>query len=153
MWLEVFISMETNIRKCTMCKLDLLECDTNFASRHDKGKKQFQSSCRECQKKYRRQHYLDNKQKYIDKSNEYRKTFMGWFIDYKKTLCCEICGENRYWVLDFHHKNPKEKDLEVALVVRQCSKQKLFDEIKKCMVVCSNCHRDIHHKERDAGIA
>ena len=72
---------------------------------------------------------------------------------YKKTLCCEICGENRYWVLDFHHKNPKEKDLEVALVVRQCSKQKLLDEIKKCMVVCSNCHRDIHHKEREAGIA
>jgi hypothetical protein len=61
--------METNLRKCTMCKLDLPEDDTNFASRHDRGKKQFQSSCRECQKKYRRQHYLDNKQKYIDEIN------------------------------------------------------------------------------------
>ena len=150
--LEVFIDMETKMRTCTMCKLDLPEDDTNFASRHDRGKKQFQSNCRECQKNYRRQHYLNNKQKYIDKSQEYKKTFTEWFIEYKKTLSCECCGENRYWVLDFHHKDPKEKDLEVSLVVRQCSKQKLLEEIEKCMVVCSNCHRDIHYKERQAGV-
>ncbi len=150
--LEVFIDMEIKTRKCTMCKLDLPEDDTNFASRHDRGKKQFQSSCRECQKNYRRQHYLDNKQKYIDKSKVYRQVFLDWFIEYKKSLSCEICGESRYWVLDFHHKDPKEKDLEVSLVVRQCSKEKLLDEINKCMVVCSNCHRDIHHKERQAWV-
>ncbi len=145
--------METKTKKCTMCKLDLPEDDTNFASRHDRGKKQFQINCRECQKKYRRQHYLDNKQKYVDKAKVYRQNFIEWFIDYKKTLRCESCGESRYWVLDFHHKNPKEKDIEVSLVVRQCNKQKLLDEIEKCMVVCSNCHRDIHYQEKQAGIA
>ena len=145
--------METKTKKCTMCKLDLPEDDTNFASRRDRGKKQFQINCRECQKKYRRQHYLDNKQKYVDKAKLYRQNFIEWFIDYKKTLRCESCGESRYWVLDFHHKNPKEKDIEVSLVVRQCNKQKLLDEIEKCMVVCSNCHRDIHYQEKQAGIA
>ena len=58
-----------------MCKLDIPENDVNFASRQDRGKKEFQSNCRNCQKEYRRQHYLNNKQKYID-NPELKKEFI-----------------------------------------------------------------------------
>ena len=135
-----------------MCKLDLPEDDIHFASRHDRGKKQYQSNCRDCQKNYRKQHYLSNREKYIKKAKKYRETFTEWIVEYKKNLKCEICNENRYWVLDFHHKDPKEKDIEISVLVKNCNKKRILDEISKCMVVCSNCHRDLHHQERQAGV-
>ena len=135
-----------------MCKLDLPEDDIHFASRHDRGKKQYQSNCRDCQKNYRKQHYLSNREKYIKKAKKYRETFTEWIVEYKKNLKCEICNENRYWVLDFHHKDPKEKDIEISVLVKTCNKKRILDEISKCMVVCSNCHRDLHHQERQAGV-
>jgi hypothetical protein len=144
--------MENKLKKCQMCNLELPEDDVHFAARYDRGKKQFQPNCRTCQKEYRKQHYLNNREKYLNKAKNYRKTFQNWFFDYKKNLSCELCGENRYWVLDFHHKNPKEKDLDVSKLVSNCNKQALVDEINKCMVVCSNCHRDLHHQERQAGV-
>ena len=45
-------------------------------------------------------------------------------------------------------KNPDEKEIEVSMLVRKCSKQKLFDEINKCIVLCANCHRDLHYNNR-----
>ena len=144
--------MEIKLKKCQICKLDLPEDDIHFASRHDRGKKQFQSNCRECQKKYRKEHYLNNKEKYIKKAKTYRETFTEWIVNYKKNLKCEICNEDRYWVLDFHHKDPKEKDTEISVLIKNCNKKKLLDEISKCMIVCSNCHRDLHHQERQAGV-
>ena len=144
--------MEIKLKKCQMCKLDLPEDDIHFASRHDRGKKQYQSNCRDCQKNYRKQHYLSNREKYIKKAKKYRETFTEWIVEYKKNLKCEICNENRYGVLDFHHKDPKEKDIEISVLVKTCNKKRILDEISKCMVVCSNCHRDLHHQERQAGV-
>lgn len=135
-----------------MCKLDLPETTEYFATRQDRGKLQYQSICKKCQKEYRREHYLNNKEKYIDKSRKYREKFINWFVEYKKTLKCEICGENKFWRLDFHHKDPNEKDMDISVLVRHCNKQKLIDEIGKCIVVCSNCHRDIHYYEKNADI-
>ena len=144
--------MEVKLKKCQICKLDLPEDDNHFASRHDRGKKQYQSNCRECQKKYRKEHYLNNKEKYIKKAKTYRETFTEWIVDYKKNLKCEICDEDRYWVLDFHHKDPKEKDTEISVLIKSCNKKRILDEISKCMIVCSNCHRDLHHQERKASV-
>ena len=141
--------MEEQLRKCGMCKLDIPENDENFASRQDRGKKEFQSNCRNCQKEYRRQHYLNNKQKYIDKAKVYRDNVIDWFTDIKKELKCGVCGEDRYWVLDFHHRDPNEKDLEVSTLVRNCHKEKILLEISKCDVLCSNCHRDLHFREKE----
>ena len=68
----------------------------------------------------------------------------------KSTLKCEICGENRPWCLDFHHINPEEKEGEIAKLIE--SPRRLQEELKKCIVLCANCHRDLHYKERNAGV-
>lgn len=61
--------------------------------------------------------------------------------------CCSKCGGIFDPVCyDFHHVNPEEKKFTIGENM-QISKQKLFDEIKKCILVCSNCHRLIHKKE------
>jgi len=66
-------------------------------------------------------------------------------VEYKGG-CCERCGYNKCnWALDFHHLDPKEKDFSFS----QCSTiswDKLKNEIDKCVMVCSNCHREIHYE-------
>lgn len=42
--------------------------------------------------------------------------------------------------------------MDISTLVGYCNKQKVIDEIDKCIVVCSNCHRDIHYNEKNAGI-
>jgi hypothetical protein len=143
--------MET--KKCTICKNDLPATSEYFAGRVDKKKPTFQSSCRECHKQYRKDHYEANKQKYIDKASVYNQSIVDWFIEIKKTLSCLKCGESRWWVLDFHHRDPSEKEGDVSLLVRRGSKEKILNELDKCDVLCSNCHRDLHYKERQAGDA
>ena len=57
---------------------------------------------------------------------------------------CEHCGESKLNLLEFHHINPKDKDfnlvkmMDVQIVLA-------IKEAKKCMLLCSNCHREEHH--------
>lgn len=59
---------------------------------------------------------------------------------------CEICGYNKCIdSLEFHHINPEEK--EFGLSNGNCkSIDKLKKEADKCILVCSNCHHEIHYK-------
>ena len=135
-------------KKCTICKLDLPQSVEFFATRTDRKILTYQSNCRKCQKEYRKNHYILNKDKYIKKANKYKKDAIELFIDYKKSLSCSQCGENRYWVLDFHHLDPKIKEKNISSMIYQCSKKLLEEELNKCVVLCSNCHRDLHHREK-----
>ena len=63
-------------------------------------------------------------------------------IEYKGGKCF-ICGYNSFaGALDFHHLDPKTKDFNISRV-----KNKKFDSIKneldKCVLLCSNCHREV----------
>lgn len=141
------------LKVCCICLKHLEETKENFASRFDRKIPTFQSSCRECQRVYRKKHYLANKRKYIDKAKTHRNLVAKWFIEEKSKLKCKNCSESRYWVLDFHHKDKTTKEKSVGSITRSGSKQKLLKEMKKCEILCSNCHRDFHHKERIAGVA
>lgn len=68
-------------------------------------------------------------------------------IEYKGG-CCEICGYNKSnWALGFHHINPTEKDFNIGYKGYTRSWEKVKKEIDKCMLVCSNCHAEIHEKQ------
>lgn len=62
---------------------------------------------------------------------------------------CEICGYNKcIEALEFHHLNREEKDFTISSYLR-LSIDKLKKEDDKCILVCANCHREIHHKENE----
>ena len=75
----------------------------------------------------------------------------AWVRDYK--VACVVCGESDPDVLDFHHRDPAEKDVTIASVVAFVSKARLDAEIAKCDVLCSNCHRKAHAHERGLSAA
>ncbi len=58
---------------------------------------------------------------------------------------CMKCGYNKYpEVLEFHHRNPSEKDFNISRKGHCRSWQRVSEEIKKCDLLCANCHREIH---------
>lgn len=58
---------------------------------------------------------------------------------------CE-CGEQRPWLLEFHHREETEKEGQISSL-KHYSWDKLCKELDKCQLVCRNCHGDIHFKQ------
>jgi len=69
-------------------------------------------------------------------------------VEYKGGRC-QICGYAKYFgALEFHHKDPKVKDFVVGSWTHSSNQwEKIKREIDKCILVCSNCHREIHYKQ------
>ncbi len=68
----------------------------------------------------------------------------------KQNKQCVFCGESSVSCLDFHHRNPSEKIINVGYMTSYCdySMEEIIKEIEKCDTVCSNCHRELHYNER-----
>ena len=73
------------------------------------------------------------------------KRKLEWLREIKSSLSCKSCGESRAWCLDFHHRNPAEKEYKFSQL-RYWSRARILEEIDKCDVLCANCHRDYHYQ-------
>ena len=62
---------------------------------------------------------------------------------------CTMCGYNKnYAALDFHHVHPEEKSFPLdARHLSNCSVKSLIEEANKCILLCANCHRELHNPE------
>ena len=49
--------------------------------------------------------------------------------------------------MEFHHVNPKEKEFEVSGHGLMQNLEVIISELRKCIMVCSNCHRGIHSND------
>lgn len=99
---------------------------------------------REAQREYMRR----NRDKYYPKVKDHKRKIRDWFDELKRTLSCKNCGESHPGCLDFHHKDESTKYASIS-VLASCgySKDKILQEIAKCEVLCSNCHRKLHYDE------
>ena len=78
---------------------------------------------------------------------EHRKRVKEELIAYKGGKC-EICGYNKcIAALDFHHINPKEKDFAISDSNIYKNIKAFKQEVDKCMLVCANCHRELHYQQ------
>lgn len=68
-------------------------------------------------------------------------------VEYKGNKC-EICGYNKCIdALEFHHKNSSLKDFSISNKGYTRSLKKVKEELDKCILVCANCHRELHAKK------
>ena len=73
----------------------------------------------------------------------FRRRMKEKAVEYKGGKCT-ICGYNRsIRAFDFHHLNPDEKDFTIGSNTN-ISWSKVKSEIEKCVLLCSNCHREVH---------
>lgn len=124
-----------DMKKCTKCGRELpIE---QFYWRDKKAGKR-RSECKDCHNGY-------VKNKYQERQNQIE--------EFKSQLKCAKCGDSRGYVLDLHHLNPSEKDKAVSrLISNNASDQTIKNEIKKCVCLCSNCHREFHYFEKQQGM-
>ena len=59
---------------------------------------------------------------------------------------CQDCGENKPWLLSFHHKNPVEKEFNLSSI-KNYRWSLIEKEILKCDLLCHNCHQRKHFLE------
>lgn len=59
---------------------------------------------------------------------------------------CSLCGYNKCNdALEFHHIDPTIKEMSLGGIrANPISWEKIVEEMKKCILVCSNCHKEIH---------
>ena len=51
--------------------------------------------------------------------------------------------------LDFHHINPEEKEFRLSGSKMRRKFETLVKEAEKCMLLCANCHRELHYNESE----
>jgi len=96
---------------------------------------------------YRRKWYSQNKESEKAHVRRRKLEIKKWFKDYKRNLKCSRCSENHLATLEFHHKSQSQKEKSIGIMVNDgVSINKILAEIKKCQVLCANCHRKVHHK-------
>ncbi len=97
----------------------------------------------QAERPYGREHYLANRERYIEQARVQKTRLMlertRYLIEYFKRHPCVDCGEGDPVVLEFDHLRDKEFSIGQGLTTR--SWQDILNEIEKCEVVCSNCHR------------
>lgn len=58
---------------------------------------------------------------------------------------CLVCGYSKYiGALEFHHIDPGKKEFGLGMSGLTRSWEKTRKELDKCVIICSNCHREIH---------
>lgn len=94
---------------------------------------------------YKAKFYLANKAKVKAESVAFRNEMRRQVNEVKEISGCSLCAESDSCCLDFHHLSPDGKDFSIATALaRGMSKARVFEEIHKCCVLCSNCHRKVH---------
>lgn len=62
---------------------------------------------------------------------------------------CQKCGYLKCTAaLEFHHLDPTKKDFAISRIKSHSRLLKIQDELSKCILLCSNCHREEHNKGR-----
>lgn len=86
-----------------------------------------------------------SEQEWVDLSSQARSMYRkkAKISEIKKNQGCENCGYDKHSsALVFHHENPEEKEAGIStMVVKHRSMEDILNEIEKCFVLCSNCHR------------
>jgi len=115
-------------KQCTVCNQILNESD--FYQKYPKDKKTH-SYCKGCFNDYCKRRWTDRKQQALE----------------LKGGKCQVCGYSKCAAaLEFHHLDPTQKEF-AWVKMRLRSWDAILEELKKCILVCANCHREIHYKD------
>lgn len=122
------LRVDTEYNKtCSSCKAEL--SINNFYSNgyQATGAKKYKSTCKKCSTMLRK--------------DRAEKLILKVFNKYE----CQICTYNNCkQALEFHHTNPTTKEFSIYDMA-SLTEDRVIKELKKCMLVCANCHREIHY--------
>lgn len=129
------------MKTCPKCGLDKPLRSFGFSP----TRKIYQGYCKVCAKSYAKHDYIKKKDYYIKKGNDggtQRKNQIRKYIwEYLKTHFCVECGQQNPFTLDFDHRYGEKEFNISAAISSHMSLSRVIVEVKKCEVMCANCHR------------
>lgn len=132
----------TGYRKTTQRKCKRNECENITPI----SRKYCSDECRKLEKNNREKKRWQDRKKLSPSEQvvDYRKRQKILAVEYKGGKCI-ICSYNKYvGALHFHHLEPSEKDFSIASAGKTIPFEKMKNELDKCVLVCGNCHSEIH---------
>jgi hypothetical protein len=91
-----------------------------------------------------RRTYADRREYLIRAVAKRRRRLKEMLVEYKGGKC-SLCGYKKYTgAFDLHHLDSSKKDFGLAMQGLTRSWEKIKKEADKCILVCANCHREIH---------
>jgi hypothetical protein len=115
-------------KRCEVCGKELLGRQMKFCS----------AKCKLATTNNKHQNYVSQKRRGYDRKAE---------LVAMKGGKCSICGYSKNSsALCFHHIDPKIKSFPID--IRRCSNSSwdnLIKEANKCMLLCLNCHAELHN--------
>lgn len=81
---------------------------------------------------------MANRYEYVRRSIKRRR---DWLNSFKSKPCEDCGGKFPPFVMDWHHRDPKEKSFPVSAGSFRHSKRSILAEMAKCVLLCANCHR------------
>jgi len=88
--------------------------------------------------------YADRREYLIQAVQKRRRTIRTRAVEYKGGQC-GACGYDRcIEALEFHHIDSTLKDFSVSGSGCTRSWKRVREELDKCVMLCANCHREIH---------
>ena len=140
-------AMQDGFRRCGRCG-EVKPVDDFAWRRREKGQRD--SHCRPCRSEYGKEHYAANKQRYIDQAAAVKARALRertlLLLEFFKSNPCVDCGETDPVVLEFDHL--RDKSFDVSWAIHNTRWQTVLAEMRKCEVVCANCHRRRTAKRR-----
>lgn len=126
-----------------MCLISKLESEFNKKKGTADG---LQYRCKQCNSEYLKLHYKNNKSYYKEKTKKRAKETHAAISELKKVPCSD-CGQTfPPYVMDFDHMHSKVGSISNLTINRRWSLDRLKEELKKCELVCANCHRIRTHE-------
>ena len=130
---------------CKNCTDNIcLSCGKKFIIANKQGKRSTRAFCYECLPE------STTKEKGRYSYNKLHRQYIINLVKERYGTKCNICGYDKcYSALDFHHLNKTKKQFDPAKIINSNKKvEDIYKELDKCILICSNCHREIHEKER-----
>jgi hypothetical protein len=124
------------MKKCSLCKI---EKGIDQFAKKGKGK---QPHCKECQKIKIREWYSKNKARQLENTKKSKRKVTAELRELKSGPCKDCGVQYPYYVMDFDHREDEVKLGLVSKMINSGSKTAALEEIAKCDLVCSNCHRE-----------
>lgn len=119
---------DNHVKLCNVCSDPLRGRQTLYCSR----------KCHNKTSNFKFQNYKSQQKRGLNRKIEIIKKLGG---------CCTVCGYSKnIAALTFHHLDPTLKDF--VLTIRECSNnsvETLENELKKCSLLCHNCHMELHY--------
>jgi len=131
---------------CCLCKQEKFADEFAWNNR---GNATRSNHCKECHREYGRKHYQKHKERYATQANLSKQKQQKYLFKFLLQNPCIDCGETKLHLLDFDHVNGVKESSISKLMSTHTSIQSIENELQKCEVRCTSCHRTKTAKEQN----